>query len=196
MGLTLRYPEGATPLDPDSTADLLPDLWTQAELNEFEARNIFLAERWALRSRSLRRDYPSISSLRELHRRMFDQTWRWAGQFRRTDTNIGVPWQRIASDLHTLCGDIHYQMEHAVYEWPERAVRFHHRLVSIHPFPNGNGRHARLAADLLLSGHRQQRFTWGSQSLVANGEARREYLAALRAADGGDITRLAAFARA
>ncbi len=195
LRLTLRYPEGATPLDPDSAVDLLPDLSTQAELNEFESRNILLAERWALRSRMVRRDHPSIGALRELHRRMFDQTWRWAGQFRRTDTNIGAPWQRITADLHTLCGDVHYQAEHAVYEWPECAVRFHHRLVSIHPFPNGNGRHARLAADLLLSGHGQQRFTWGSQSLLADGAARREYLAALRAADGGDITRLATFAR-
>src|SRR6185312_3706789 len=112
MRLTPHYPEGATPLDPDAAAGLLPDLSTQGELNEFEARNILLAVRWAVRSRTLRRGFPSIETLRDLHRKMFDQTWQWAGQFRRIGTNIGVPWQRITVDLQTLCGDVHYQIEH------------------------------------------------------------------------------------
>src|ERR1051326_398882 len=169
MGLTLRYPEGATPLDPNSAAGMLPDLTTQGELNQFEARNILEAEHWAKRSRTLRNSFPSISALQEIHRRMFDQTWQWAGQFRRTDTNIGVTWVQIPVRLYAFCDDIRYQIENGVYDWPERAARFHHRLVAIHPFPNGNGRHARLATDVLLTQHRQSRFTWGSQSLSADG---------------------------
>jgi Fic-DOC domain mobile mystery protein B len=195
MGLTLVYPEGATPLDPDAAAGLLPDLSTQGELNEFEARNILVAARWAATSRILRRDFPSVATLREIHRRMFDQTWGWAGIFRRVETNIGVPWPRIGVDLHVLCDDLRYHIEHAVYDWPERAARFHHRLVAIHPFPNGNGRHARLATDVLLALHSQERFAWGSQSLYADGETRQEYIAALREADAGDIRRLVVFVR-
>jgi Fic-DOC domain mobile mystery protein B len=195
VGLTLRYPEGATPLDIDAAADLLPDLSTQHELNEFESINIQRAERWAVRSRMMRRDYPNVSALKRLHLRMFDLTWRWAGQFRRFDTNIGVPSLLIGGSLFALCDDIVYQIEHQTYDWPERAVRFHHRLVSIHPFPNGNGRHARLATDLLLVQHHQSRFTWGVQTLDVDGTARREYITALREADAGDIERLARFVR-
>jgi Fic-DOC domain mobile mystery protein B len=143
----------------------------------------------------LRQAFPDIQTLRELHRRMFNQTWKWAGEFRRSDTNIGVPWPRIGTDLRMLCDDLRYQTEHAVYDWPERAVRFHHRLVSIHPFPNGNGRHARLAEDLLLIRYRQPRFTWGSKNLIADGIARREYITALQEADAGNIARLTVFVR-
>lgn len=193
MGLTLHYPEGATPLDPDAAAGLIPGLSTQGELNEFEERNILQADRWAMKSRKLRRRFPNAEALRELHRRMFDQTWKWAGQYRHTDTNIGVPWQQITTAVYTLCDDIGYQIEHGIYDWLERAARFHHRLVAIHPFPNGNGRHARLATDLLLVQHGQARFTWGSQSLIANGEARSAYIAALREADAGYIDPLIAF---
>lgn len=193
--MIFTYPPGATPLDPDAAAGLLPSIATQGELNEFEAANILRADRWASRSRTLRRDYPNVTALRELHRRMFDQTWRWAGQFRRVETNIGIAWPRIAGDLHALCDDVRYQVTHGVYDWDERAARFHHRLVAIHPFPNGNGRHARLAADLLLAFNGQPRLTWGSAGLTADAAPRREYIAALRAADGGDIVPLMAFAQ-
>ncbi|MGH2347118.1 MAG: mobile mystery protein B, partial [Chloroflexota bacterium] len=179
-------------MDPDAAAGLIPDLSTQADLNEFEALNILQAARWTARSRMLRQVFPDIQTLRELHRRMFNQTWKWAGEFRRSDTNIGVPWPRIGTDLRMLCDDLRYQTEHAVYDWPERAVRFHHRLVSIHPFPNGNGRHARLAADILLIRYRQPRFTWGAKNLIADGSVRREYITALREADAADIARLMA----
>lgn len=193
--MIFTYPPGATPLDPDAAAGLIPNLTTQGELNEFEAANILQASRWANRSRTLRRDYPTVTALRELHRRMFDQTWRWAGQFRRVGTNIGISWPRIAGDLLALCDDVRYQIEHEVYPWDERAARFHHRLVSIHPFPNGNGRHARLATDLLLTFNGQPRFTWGSAGLTEDAAPRRAYIASLRDADRGDITPLLAFAR-
>lgn len=121
------YPPGAAPPDLDAAAGLIPELTTQSELNEFEAANILWASRWASRSRTLRREFPDLHMLRELHRRMFDQTWRWAGQFRRVGTNIGIPWPHITADLRTLCDDVRYQVEHGVYDWDERAVRFHHR---------------------------------------------------------------------
>lgn len=190
-----HYPEGATPLDPDAIAGLIPSLTTQGELNEFEAQNIAAALSWARRSRTLKRDLPAMDGLALLHRRMFNRTWRWAGQFRQTDTNIGVSWYLAPTQVQTLCGDVRFQAENAVYLWDELAARFHHRLVSIHPFPNGNGRHSRFAADLPLHFNNQPMFSWGAVSLVENSETRREYLSALREADAGDIVRLLRFAR-
>ena len=189
------YPDGATPLDPDSIAGLLPNLTTQGELNEFEARNILRGERWAVRARGDHRDVLLLTTLRKLHEKMFDSAWNWAGQFRRVDTNIGVAWEQIPVRLEQLCGNTRYQVAHQAFDWPELAARFHHELVLIHPFPNGNGRHARLAADLLLLRNGQSRFTWGSQSLTENSFMRREYIAALREADQGNIERLLAFVR-
>lgn len=133
--------------------------------------------------------------LQELHRRMFDRTWRWAGKFRTTDTNIGVPWPQIAVDVKNLCDDTAVQMQNGVYSRDEIAVRFHYRLVVTHPFPNGNGRHARLAADILVRRQGGVAFPWGSSSLGSDGVARREYLASLKEADGGNLERLIRFAR-
>ena len=186
---------GATPLEPEAQAGLIPALTTPAELNEFEERNIVAAALWSRRSTTLRRDYPNVSALKLLHRRMFDQTWRWAGEFRRVETNIGIEWPRIQIELHALGENTRAWIAYSSYPWDEVGVRFHHELVSIHPFPNGNGRHARLATDILLRQHRQPPFTWGSQSLIAAGQVRSAYIAALRQADAGLYGPLLAFVR-
>lgn len=189
------YPEGATPLDPDTIAGLIPNLTTQAELNEWEARNILRAEQWARTARGTNRDLLLLTTLRKLHERMFSLTWRWAGQFRQTQTNIGVEASQIAMRLEQLCGNTRYQIDAQAFPWDELAARFHHELVLIHPFPNGNGRHARLAADWLLIRNGQARFTWGSRSLTEASEFRREYISALKEADQGNIERLLRFVR-
>ena len=193
--MRFEYPEGATPLDPDTIAGLIPNLTTQAELNEFEARNILEAQRWAQRARGDNRNLLLSTSLRKLHRQMFFQTWQWAGQFRKVQTNIGIEPQQIPMRLEQLCGNTRYQWENSVFSPEEWAVRFHHELVLIHPFPNGNGRHARLATDLLLQRNGQARFTWGARSLMESNEVRHDYIEALREADRGDLTRLLRFVR-
>ncbi|WP_395091451.1 mobile mystery protein B [Armatimonas sp.] len=204
--MTFDYPEGATPLDPDTIQGLIPGLTTQGELNEFEARNIASALQWALRSRTLKRDLLTSNGLTRLHERMFNITWRWAGQFRKRETNIGVVPTQIPVALAALCGDVAYQVEHQVFGWDELAVRFHHRLVLIHPFPNGNGRHARLAADLLMHYQGLPMFSWGARSitegantggtlLTQSSDVRSAYLSALRQADRGDFEPLLAFVR-
>jgi Fic-DOC domain mobile mystery protein B len=136
-----------------------------------------------------------IDFLMALHRRMLRKVWRWAGVQRTTELNIGVPPHAIAVDLHTLVGDVRYWIDHKTSPRDEIAVRFHHRLVAIDPFPNGNGRHARMAADLLivqLGGHR---FSWGRANLVEAAKTRSDYVQALQAADAHDIAPLLAFAR-
>ena len=131
--------------------------------------------------------------VRKLHQKMFDQTWKWAGQYRRTERNIGIPVQEIREKLVALFGDVRYWIANQTFSPDEIAVRFHHRLVSIHPFPNSNGRHARLMADLFLMKLGRSAFTWGSRELVRQGEARARYLDAVRAADNGDMQPLLEF---
>ena len=191
--IDLDYPPGATPLDADELASLIPGhITTQGELNEWEQLNIAQGDQWA---RQQRKELLNEAFIRQLHKQMFGETWHWAGAFRKTDKNIGVDWVKIGVELKKLLDDAHYQVEHASYPPDEIAVRFHHRLVAIHPFPNGNGRLSRLMADLLAQRLGQARFTWGSDSLTDTTVTRLSYIAALQAADARDYTSLIAFAR-
>ena len=186
---------GATPLDPDESEGLVPThVTTREELNRLEQENIVEAMQWLETARP--KEILSEAFLRKLHQRMFGRVWEWAGRFRASDKNIGVPRERIGVELRNLCEDTRAQIEHASYPADEIACRFHHRLVWIHPFPNGNGRHARLITDLLLKKvlHRPP-FTWGGMRGIAEGDIRAAYLDALRAADRGDFSRLAEFVR-
>lgn len=190
------HPHGATPIDIDSLHLLIPEISTHEELNEFEARNIASAIQWAHRSYKLKKDLMSIQGLKLLHNKMFDSTWRWSGKFRNVNTNIGISWEQIQVAVQALCDDTQYHIANQVYPWKELAVRFHHRIVSIHPFTNGNGRHARLAADLLLRFNNQPTLIWGDASLNNDCEQRSAYIESLRKADRGDICPLLRFAGA
>jgi Fic-DOC domain mobile mystery protein B len=188
--------DGNTPLSPEEQADLIPDLTTKEELNEWERQNILEAYSWALDLKNLHRQDPLTEPyVRELHLRMFDQTWKWAGTYRSTEKNIGIPHFQIRDSLGVLLGDARYWTEHNTFEPDELAVRFHHRLVSIHPFANGNGRHARLMADIMVQRLGRPPFTWAGADIVQAGDFRRSYIEALRAADKNDIQPLLVFAR-
>lgn len=190
--MKFEYAPGATPVDPDEATGLLPShLTLQRELNEYEEANILQAAEWLFGRR--RGDPLDVRFIHTVHRRMFDQTWRWAGEARRSDKNIGVRWYEIPVRLSQMLGDIRVQIEHKAYPPSEIAARFHHRLVAIHIFPNGNGRHARLMADLLRVDLAGQRFEWGRESLTSASELRAQYIAALRAADKGDCQPLLKF---
>lgn len=185
--------EANTPLTEEERAQLIPTYITQRrELNEAELANISEATKW-LSSR--KREVLDDAFLRELHKRMFGKVWHWAGEYRTTPRNIGIDAYRIPMEVWQLVDDVRYQVEHETYPPDEIAVRFSHRLVSIHPFPNGNGRHSRMVADLLAVQFGQKPFTWGRMSLVDPSATRKAYIAALQAADGHDIEPLLAFAR-
>lgn len=192
--MRIEYPEGATPLDEDYRQDLIPDIQLQVELNEFEQKNIVEAILWASHNRRFAKTLLSPQGLCELHRRMFNSTWRWAGRYRGRNTNIGLEWPQIAENVILVCQDTEYWVENHVYDWNELAVRFHHRLVKIHPFANGNGRHARLAANLLLGYNGQAVLPWGGAHLDEQGKARSEYISALKEADRNSYDRLFSFA--
>ena len=187
---------GQTPLDPDELAGLIPQhITTQQQLNEWEQANILRGQKWGLQQ--VKKDILLLEEglLRELHRRMFDKTWAWAGKFRHSDKSIGVAWEQIATRLHQMLENYEAQIEFQAFPADELAIRFHRDLVWIHPFPNGNGRHARLIADMLILRLGGNRFTWGSATDLAAGEARAEYIAALKEADQGKFAQLIEFAR-
>jgi len=185
-----------TPLSPDEQAGLIPDLTTKEELNEWERENILSARTWALSEKHAQSRDPFCQDYtRELHRRMFNETWKWAGKFRTTEKNIGVPFYEIPERLENVLRDARYWVEHQTYSVDEIAVRLHHGLTFIHPFPNGNGRHARLVADVVAVKIGRPAFTWGAEDLVSVGATRHAYIEALHAADGGDFASILAFAR-
>jgi Fic-DOC domain mobile mystery protein B len=194
-----REANGVTPLDDDEAEGLIPgNVRTKSELNAWEALNIARAEERAFSRNAA--DPLSVDALQDLHRRMFDETWSWAGKFRRSDKNVSpYHWSQVPTLLHDLVRDTRAQYD-ASTRTPETldeiAVRFHYRLVRIHAWPNGNGRHARLATDLLLRYWGQPPFTWGNNSdLISQGTARTRYLVALRAADEGAFGLLREFVR-
>lgn len=188
---------GATPLTDEDLDGLIPTyVATRADLNLAEQANIEAATLWAFRGRSV----GSVGTLlrpgfaNEIHRRMFGDVWRWAGHRRPRETNIGVEPNQIVTHTKLLFDDALYWHEHDTYEPTERAVRIHHRLVSIHPYRNGNGRHARFVADLYLHHVELPRLSWGGADLVNESAVRDTYIASLREADRGDIEALLTFA--
>lgn len=190
------YPPGATPLDPDEAAGLIPiHITIQGDLNAWEQLNIVQGDRWAARQN--KRELLDEGFVRDLHREMFNKTWRWAGTFRSSNKNIGVDWTQVSVKLRELLENTRYQIDRTVYEADEIAVRFHHQLVWVHAFPNGNGRHARLMSDLLAMRLGRPRLSWGSDSstIYSVSQLREQYIAGLRAADQGHIGELVAFAR-
>lgn len=197
MGLDLEYIDGQTPLDEEEKDGLLiSTISTRGELDEFEQQNIEEAFQWVL-TRSFKPDAIFTEDfIRNLHKRMYIDVWAWAGDFRKTNKNIGIDRWQIPTELKQLCDDAIYWMENSTYPPDEIAVRFKQRIVSIHCFPNGNGRHSRLMADIIIEKiFKQPIFTWGTGNLLRESDIRANYLSAIKAADIGDIQPLLAFAR-
>lgn len=188
---------GQTPIDQEDLLGLIPDLKTQGELNLAEAQNIQKALLWAARSRKLKSQILTASGLKLLHKKMFEDVWDWAGEFRVKNVTPGVPKEKIQNELGALLGDMTYWIENESFPMEEIAIRFHHRLVFIHPFPNGNGRFSRLAADLRLEFSGEEKFTWSLDSKDSEKKWREKYIEMLRKADRDpkDVAGLLKFAR-
>jgi len=193
VGDLFDQPSNATPLTPEEQRELIPaHIAYHSELNEAEQENIARAQDWALKSR---RDLLTEKFVTDLHRQMLGDVWRWAGKFRTSERTLGIPFYEIPVALRQLLDDTKAWIEYQSYPPDEIAVRFHHRLVQIHPFPNGNGRHSRLMADLLVMRLGGERFSWGSANLQTAGDMRSRYIGALKAADNHAIGPLLAFVR-
>ncbi|MCC5925513.1 MAG: mobile mystery protein B [Bacteroidetes bacterium] len=197
MGLNLGFIDGQTPLDENEKVGLLiPTVTTRGELDEFEQQNIEEALQWVLGKKLSTETILSEKFIRNLHKRMYGQVWSWAGNFRSTNKNIGVDKWQISVALKQLCDDTLYWINNNTYPPDEVAIRFKHRIVSIHCFPNGNGRHSRIMADIIIDKiHGKPLFSWGMESLSGQGYMRQIYIQAVRKADAGDIAPLLVFAR-
>ena len=191
--LFAQFDPAATPLTAEEVLDLIPShIAFRAELNMAEQENILRGQAWAL---SRRRELLTESFIKTLHKRMLGNVWRWAGKFRTSERNLGLPYWEIPVALRILLDDTKTWVKLGTYSPDEIAVRFHHRLVQIHPFANGNGRHSRLMADLLAIQSGRPRFSWGSASVLPPAELRAAYIATLKLADGYDLAPLIRFAR-
>lgn len=196
MGIRIgqAHAPGATPLDPDEIEGLIPrHITLKRELDEYEQANILAAQAW-VEKRAIK-NLLSEEYIRKLHKRMLNKTWKWAGTFRKTEKSIGVDPSRIGVNLRDLLEDVKCWREFNTFPVDEQAARLHHRLVLIHPFPNGNGRHARLFTDAFLRSCGAEPFSWGRINLVNASATRTTYIAALRAADQRDYLPLLAFVR-
>jgi len=197
MGLELDYIDGQTPIDEDEKKGLkIKTISTRGELDEFEQKNIEKAIAWTIRKKFSIEEILSENFILEVHKQMFGVVWTWAGIIRKTNKNIGVDKFQIPMELRNVLDDCKYWIDHAGFPPDEIAIRFKHRLVQTHIFPNGNGRHSRLCADILISdGFNRPVFTWGKDSISKKGETRNRYLNAIYKADQGIYGPLIEFAK-
>lgn len=197
MGLDLDYINGQTPLDEDEKEGLLiPTITTRGELDEFEQLNIQKAIEWTLKNKFNIEKILTEEFAKNLHKKMFDEVWRWVGDFRTTNKNIGVDKFIIGVELKKLIDDCEFWIKNNTFSPDEISLRYSHRIVQIHLFPNGNGRHSRLIGDIMVNHvYNLPIFSWGSKDLIHKGNTRQLYLQALRNADQGSYSKLLEFAR-
>ncbi len=192
----MAHSDGQTPLDEEEKEGLRLPLTTREDLDEFEQKNVEKAVEWALKKRFRQDQILSEAFIKQLHRRMFGDVWKWAGTFRETNKNLGVDWFQIGIQVRHVLDDVKYWIENQTFPQDEIAIRFKHRLVSIHCFANGNGRHSRLMADILVNHVFQKTvFSWGSTNLTDPGQTRQTYISAVKQADNDELNPLIRFSR-
>lgn len=197
MGLELTYEQGQTPLNEDEKDGLkIKSITTQQELDQFEQLNIEKALEWTIHANLKPEKILTEKFVKDLHKRMYGDVWKWAGEFRKSEKNIGITWPQIGIELRSLLEDTKFWIENSTYLPEEIAIRFKHRLVSIHCFPNGNGRHSRLMADIIIESiFGEEVFSWHQSNMVKADETRTKYIDSLKQADIGNIEPLLEFAK-
>jgi len=196
MGLNIEYGKGQTPLDEEELEGLLiPSITTKRELNEHEELNIQNALTWLYSVRINKEKILDDLFIRQIHHKMYHQVWDWAGKYRTSGKNIGIEWTQISTQLKNLLEDTKLWIKAEAFSPEETCIRFKHKLVSIHCFPNGNGRHSRVLADILIEKlFDKKAFVWGNANLTSEGEMRAKYIAALKEADNNKYEALINFA--
>ncbi len=197
MGLEINYAPGQTPLDEDEKEGLkLKSITTQGELDQFEQLNIEKAVEWTIRAKLKPEKILTEKFIKDLHKKMYGDVWKWAGEFRKSEKNIGVKCAQIGIELIKLLDDTKYWIENETFSPEEIAIRFKHRIVSIHCFPNGNGRHSRMMADIIMESiFEKEVFSWHQSNMVKADDTRKEYIIGLKKADLGEIKPLIEFAK-
>lgn len=197
MGLEFDYKDDQTPLDEEEKESLkIKSITTQGELDEFEQLNIEKAVEWTIRTKLKLENILTEKFIKDLHKRMYGDVWKWAGEFRQSEKNIRISWMQIGIELKNLFDDTKYWIENKTYTPEEIAIRFKHRIVSIHCFPNGNGRHSRMMADIIIESiFGKDIFSWHQSNMVKANEIRKKYIDALKKADNGNVEPLIEFAK-
>lgn len=197
MGLTLKYIDGQTPIDEDEKDALkITSITSQEELNELEQLNIEKAVEWTINTNLKTEKILTEKFIKDLHKRMYGDVWKWAGEFRKSNKNLGIDWPQIGIALKSLLDDTKYWIDNSTFPPEEIAIRFKHRIVSVHCFPNGNGRHSRIMADILMeSVFKKEVFSWHQSTMVNPDQIRKAYICALKKADNGNIEDLIKFAK-
>ncbi len=197
MGLELVYEDGQTPLSEEEKEGLLiKTVTTHGELDEHEQLNIEKAVEWTIKTKFKKDQILTEGFIKMLHKKMLGKVWSWAGNFRKSEKNIGVKWVMIGIELKALLDDTKYWIENGTYPNDEIAIRFKHRLVNIHCFPNGNGRHSRIMADVMMESiFNENAFSWNQSNMVKADQTRRNYITAIREGDKGNIQSLLDFAK-
>ncbi len=198
MGLEIEYEKGQTPLSEEEMEGLLiPSITTREELDEFEQQNIQMAFEWYLHRRRFKADKILTEEfIQGVHKRMLGDVWAWAGQLRMSEKTIGIPWHQIPVQLRQLLDDCRHWVENKTFTEEEISIRFKHRLVAIHLFPNGNGRHSRLLGDIMMRQvFKKSIFSWGQKNLVDKGKTREAYIKALKKGDLSEFQELMDFAQ-
>jgi Fic-DOC domain mobile mystery protein B len=197
MGLDFDFKDGQTPLNEEEKEGLkIKSITTQGELDEFEQWNIEKAVEWTIHTKFKPEKILTEKFAKDLHKRMYGDVWKWAGEYRKTEKNIGIPWTQIGIELKKLLDDTKYWIENKTFSPEEISIRFKHRIVSIHCFSNGNGRHSRMIADIIMESiFGDTLFSWHQSNMVKINETRNQYIKALREADNGDFKQLIEFAK-
>lgn len=197
MGLELHYKAGQTPLNEEEKEGLkIKSITTQGELDEFEQLNIEKAVEWTIHTNLKQDRILTEKFVKDLHKKMYGDVWKWAGEFRKSDKNIGIKWIQINVELKNLIDDTKYWIANNTFSPEEISIRFKHRIVAIHCFPNGNGRHSRMMADIIIECiFGKELFSWHNSRMVNADETRKKYIEALRNADNGNINPLIEFAK-
>lgn len=197
MGLELTYEDGQTPLsEEEKNGLLLRIITTHGELDEHEQLNIENAVEWIIKTKFKKEQILTEEFIKTLHKKMLGDVWSWAGEFRKSEKNIGVKWIMIGIELKTLLDDTKYWIDNNTFSNEEIAIRFKHRLVNIHCFPNGNGRHSRIMADIIMKSiFGKEPFSWNQSNMVKADQTRKNYISAIREGDNGNINPLIDFAR-
>ena len=197
MGLELHYTDGQTPLDEDEKEGLkIKSITTQGELDEFEQLNIEKAVEWTIHTNLKQERILTEKFIKDLHKKMYGDVWNWAGEFRKSDKNIGINWTQISIELRSLIDDTKYWIDNNTFSQEEISIRFKHRIVAVHCFANGNGRHSRIMADIIMESiFGKEIFSWNKSNMVKANSVRKEYIDALRKADNGNISPLIKFAK-
>ncbi|MEM0517351.1 MULTISPECIES: mobile mystery protein B [Aequorivita] len=197
MGLELQDQDSQTPLDEEEKEGLkIKSITTQKELDQFEQLNIEKAVEWTIHANLKPEKILTEKFIKDFHKRMYGDVWKWAGEFRKTDKNIGIHWSQIGVELKKLIDDTKYWIKNKTYSPEEIAIRFKHRIVSIYCFPNGNGRHSRMMADIIIESiFKKDIFSWHNSNMTSVDDTRKKYITALQAADDGNIKPLIKFSK-